>query len=134
MIYFLYLPWKNYLLSLFLELTLLRSLFSFCEVLAGLWTTENIEVSSAKSFTLGSRLSNKSLIYIYQKNNNNGPRTEPSGTPALNVSHSDSCPFRTTFCCLSNQNDSSKEDNPFTHTFYLKMYGWKVLDISKKHL
>ena len=26
------------------------------------------------------------------------------------------------------------EDNPFTHTFYLKMYRWKVLDISKKHL
>ena len=26
-------------------------------------------------------------------------------TPALIVSHSDSCPFRTTLCCLSNKKD-----------------------------
>ena len=40
-------------------LTLSRSLFSFCKVLIGSRTTENIEVSSSKSFTLDSRLSNK---------------------------------------------------------------------------
>ena len=47
------------------RLTLSRSLFSFCEVLTGSKTTENNEVSSAKSFTLDSRLPDKSLIYIY---------------------------------------------------------------------
>ena len=46
------------------RLTLSRSLFSFYEVLIGSWTTENIEVSSANSFTLDSRLSDKLLIYI----------------------------------------------------------------------
>ena len=46
------------------RLTLSRSLFSFYEVLIGSRTTENIEVSSVKSFTLGSSLSDKSLIYI----------------------------------------------------------------------
>ena len=44
--------------------TLSRSFFSFCEVLIGLLTTENIEESSAKSFTLASRLPDKSLIHI----------------------------------------------------------------------
>ena len=53
--------------SLALRLTLSRSLFSFCEVLIGSQTTKNIEVSSAKSFTLDSRLSDKSLIYIKKK-------------------------------------------------------------------
>ena len=75
------------------RLTLSRSLFSFCDVLTGSRTTENIEVSSAKNFTLDSRLSDISLIYIEK---NNGPRIEPWGTPTLIVSHSDSCPFRRT--------------------------------------
>ena len=46
------------------RLILSRSLFSFCEVLIGSRTTEKTEVSSAKSFTLDSRLSDKSLIYV----------------------------------------------------------------------
>ena len=46
------------------RLTLSRSLFSFCEVLIRSRTIENMEVSSAKSFTLDSRLSDKSSIYI----------------------------------------------------------------------
>ena len=49
------------------KLTLSRSLFSFYDLLIGSRTTKNIEVSSAKSFTLDSRLSDKSLIYIYKK-------------------------------------------------------------------
>ena len=94
------------------RLTLSRSLFSFCEVLIGLQTTESIEVSSAKSFTLDSRLSDKSSIYIKKSN---GTRTEPWGTPALIVSHWDSCLFRTTLCCLSNKKDSIKaRRSPFT--------------------
>ena len=47
--------------------TLSWSLFGFCEVLIGSLTTENIEASSAKSFTLVSRLSDNSLIYIKKK-------------------------------------------------------------------
>ena len=77
--YIVYLPWKNYLLSVFwwvwieghfplagptILQTLSRSLFSFLEVFIGSLTDENIEVSSAKSVTLGSRLSDKLLIYI----------------------------------------------------------------------
>ena len=46
------------------RLTLSISLFSFNEVLIGSLTTESIEVSSTKSFSLGSRLSDKSLIHI----------------------------------------------------------------------
>ena len=46
------------------RLTLLRSLFSFFEVLIRSWTTENIEVSSTKSFTSDSRFSGKLLLYI----------------------------------------------------------------------
>ena len=69
--------------SLDLRLTLSRSLFSFCEVLIWSRTIENIEVSSAKSFTLDSRLSDKSLIYIYIKNN--GPRIEPWGLSAIQI-------------------------------------------------
>ena len=49
--------------------------------------TENIEVSSAKSFTLDYRLSDKSLIYIKKCN---GQIIEPRGTPVLIASHSDS--------------------------------------------
>ena len=78
---------KDYLLSLFWWIwieghfpfigqrpTLSRSLFSFCEVLMGSLITENIYVSSAKSFTLVSRLPNKSLIYIIK---NNGLKNAP---------------------------------------------------------
>ena len=78
---------KDYLLSLFWWIwieghfpfigqrpTLSRSLFSFCEVLMGSLITENIYVSSAKSFTLVSRLPNKSLIYIIK---NNGIKNAP---------------------------------------------------------
>ena len=101
---------KNIFHLLAQRLALSRSLFSFCEVLIGSRTTENIEVSSAKSFAWDSRVSDKSLIYITK---NNGPRTEPFGTPDLIVSHSDSCPFRTTLYCLSNKKIQSKlEDHP----------------------
>ena len=55
---------------------------AFCEVLIGSLTTENIEVSSAKSFTLASRLSDNSLIYIKKIMDQ---RVEPWGTPGLIV-------------------------------------------------
>ena len=106
------------------KLTLSRSLFSFYDVLIGSRTTKNIEVSSAKSFTLDSRLSNKSFIYIYIYKNN-GPRIEPWGTPVLIVSHSDSCPFRTTFYRLSNKKDSIKaRRSPFFIWVFLQEHSW----------
>ena len=46
------------------RLTLSRLLVNFCKVLIGSRTTENMEVSYAKSFTLDSRSSDKSLIYM----------------------------------------------------------------------
>ena len=44
--------------------TFIQPLFSFTEVVRGSLTTKNIEVSFTKSGTFGSRLSDKSLIYI----------------------------------------------------------------------
>ena len=80
MVYFIYLSWKNNVLILFKwiwiegyfsfigpKTNFTRSLFSFCEVLIVSRTSENIEVSPAKSFTLHFRLSDKSLIYIKRK-------------------------------------------------------------------
>ena len=49
----------------------IKIFISFCEVLIGLLTTENIKVSSVKSFTLASRLPDKSLIYFKK---DNGPK------------------------------------------------------------
>ena len=40
------------------------SLFEFCVILIESQTTKNIEVSSAKSFILDSRLCDKLLIYV----------------------------------------------------------------------
>ena len=74
------------------RLILLRSSFIFCKVLIVLLTTENIKVSSAKSFTSES----------------NGPRIKPWCTPALIVSNSNYCPFRRIHCCFSNKEDSIK--------------------------
>ena len=53
------------------------------------------EVSSAKSLVLEDKRSAKSLIYI---KNNNGPRMEPRGTPAVTLVHEENCPFNTTLC------------------------------------
>ena len=90
------------------KLILSRSIFSFCRVLIGSGTNENIEVSSAKSFTLDSRLSDKLLVYTKK-----GLPIEPWVTPALTVSHSDSGPFRTTLCYLRIKKIQSKlEDHP----------------------
>ena len=63
--------------------TLSRFLYSFCEVLIGSLTPENIEVSSGKSFTLASRLADKSLIYYIKKIMDQ--RIEPWGTLGLTV-------------------------------------------------
>ena len=59
-------------------------------------------------------------------------------TPALIVSHSDSCPLRTTIHCFLNKKNWSKlEKKPlYTYTFYLRTPSCntrsKALDISKK--
>ena len=47
-------------------------------------------MSSAKSLVLEDKPSAKSLIYI---KNNNGPKMEPWGTPALILVHEEDCPF-----------------------------------------
>ena len=44
------------------------------------WITENKDVLSAKRLVFEDNPSDRSLIYI---RNNNGPRMEPWGTPAL---------------------------------------------------
>ena len=59
------------------RLTPSKSVFSFCEVLIGSRTTENIEVSSAKRFTLDFRLPDKLLVYIYIYIKINGPIIGP---------------------------------------------------------
>ena len=58
---------------------------------------EKREVSSAKSLVLEDKPSVKSLIYI---KNNNGPRVEPWGTPALTSVHEENFPFKTILCFL----------------------------------
>ena len=56
---------------------------------------ENREVSSAKNLTDEFIPTSRSFIYTKK---NNGPRTEPWGTPALILPHDDSEPFITTRC------------------------------------
>ena len=60
--------------------------------------TKNRDVSSANSFALENRSPDKSFIYI---KNNNGPKMEPCGTPALTFRHSNVCPLRRTLYFLS---------------------------------
>ena len=74
-----------------------RSLLSSKVVITETWITEKREISSAKSLVLEDKPSDKSLIYI---KNNNGPRMEPWGTPALTLVHKEDCPFNTTLCFL----------------------------------
>ena len=71
--------------------TLSRSSFSFCEVLMESLTTKNFKVSSSMSFTLASRLPDKSLIYIKK---NNGPKN-------WTLRHTRFYCQVLTFCCLS---------------------------------
>ena len=61
------------------------------------WIAEKREVSSAKSLVLDDKPSAKSLIYT---KNDNGPRMEPWGTPALPLAHEEDCPSNTTLCFL----------------------------------
>ena len=56
-------------------------------------TTENREVSSAKSLGFDDNLIGKSLMQI---KSNNGSRIKPCGTPALTAAHLETCPFKTT--------------------------------------
>ena len=70
---------------------------SFADVWV-LYTTENKEVSSANSFTLVVR---PSVRWLMQIKNNIEPRIEPWGTPALVFFQVETCPYRTTFCFLS---------------------------------
>ena len=105
---------EGYFHLLFMTDHLSWSLFSFCEGLIGPLTTENIEVSSAKSYTLVSRLSDNSLMYIKKIMDQ---RVEPWGTPGLIVRF------------LSIQNNSfvvfrikknwSKLDDHFLHPYIL---------------
>ena len=60
-------------------------------------TTENKEVSLAKSFGFEDRFFAKTLIQI---RNNSGPKIETWGTPAWIFFELDICPLRTTHCFL----------------------------------
>ena len=57
--------------------------------------TEKRDVSSAKSLLSDDKPLAKSLIYI---KNNNDPKMEPGGTPALTLIHEEDCSFNTTIC------------------------------------
>ena len=56
-------------------------------------TKKIIDVSSANSFALDAKPSDKLFMYIRKKNN---PSIEPCGTPASIESHGEYCPFRIT--------------------------------------
>ena len=58
---------------------------------------EKREVSSAKSLILEDKPLAKSLIDI---KNDNGPRMELWGTPALTLVHEEDCPFNTSLYFL----------------------------------
>ena len=92
-------PWEYNLLSLFAYIRIecifhlcahsdifCRSLFNTSAEVVLSCTTENREISSAKSFTVDSMFSEKSFMYIRK---NNGPRIDPCGTPAFTGSHSE---------------------------------------------
>ena len=74
-----------------------RSLLSFEIVITDTWITENREVLPAKILVRENKASAKSLIYI---KNNNGPKMEPWGAPALTLVHEEDYPLNTTHCFL----------------------------------
>ena len=79
-----------------------KSLFSLEEETLALFTTEKREVSSANSLTVVVRPRGRSLI---QMRRNNGPRTEPCGTPAVTDFQTEGWPLRTTRWHLLFKND-----------------------------
>ena len=72
---------------------LIKSSFSCNDDRLILWTTEKIEVSSAKSLAVDDRFLDKSLIYT---KNNRGPKKDPWGTPVNTRDHEDHWPFNKT--------------------------------------
>ena len=58
------------------------------------WTTEKIEVLSAKRLAVDDRFLDKSLTYT--KNNRGPPKTDPWGMPASTGNHKDDWPFNKT--------------------------------------
>ena len=70
-----------------------RSLFNTSAEVLLSCTTDNREVSSAKSFTVDSMFSDKSFIYIRKKS---GPRIDPCDTPAFSGNHSEVWPLTKT--------------------------------------
>ena len=61
---------------------------------------EKREVSFANNFGFEVKSSDKSLIQIRK---NNGPRTDPRGTPASKLTQVE-CPFKATLCFLDLKN------------------------------
>ena len=120
------------------SLIFFKSLFSsFTEVVVSCFT-EHRDVSSANSFALEDKSPDKSFMYI---KNNNGPKMEPWGMPAVTFRYSDVCRLRRALCFLSLKklDKRSKKlpdiplcDNlkrrPLCHTLS------KALEISKKTL
>ena len=71
---------------IYVTIEICRSLFNTTAEVLLLCTTENREVSSAKSFTVDSMFSDKSFMYIRKRS---GPRIDPCGTPAFTGNHSE---------------------------------------------
>ena len=70
---------------------------SFAEVFMS-FLTKKRDASSANNFALEDRSPDKSFMYI---KNNNAPKMQPWGTPAVTFIHSDVWSFRIAFCFLS---------------------------------
>ena len=84
-------------------------------------TTEKRDVSSTKRFQFEDTPFNKSLIQI---RNDNGPKTEPWGTPAVAFSQDESCPFRTTSCLW--QYGKSRKSLKCFQRYHLRIF-WQVI-------
>ena len=75
------------------------------------WITEIKDASSAANLTLVESPSERSFIKI---KNNNGPRIEPSSTPAVTFVHAETWPLWTTRCLVSRKK-SFKSLSKFLH-------------------
>ena len=72
---------------------LIKSSFSCNNDRLILWTTEKIEVSSAKSLAVDDRFLDRSLIYT---KSNKDPKISPLGKPASTGDHEDDWPLNRT--------------------------------------
>ena len=100
--------------------------------------TENRDALLANNFALEDRSPDKSFMYI---KNNNCPKMEPPGTPAVPFRNLDVLPLRRTLCFLSLKKldkwSKRLPDIPFYHNLKRRPLCYtlsKALEMSKKTL